>query len=98
METVTVPGTSRKTVIVKDASKLTKELRGIRVELAKHPDTEEIEPNGLNDIMDATGKPDAKPSAIRMHRKRTKTALLDASIIEEVLDDDGSPAYYRLVA
>ena len=51
METVTVPGTSRKTVIIKDASKLTKELRGIREELAKHPDTEEIDPDEVEAVV-----------------------------------------------
>jgi hypothetical protein len=98
METVKLPGTYRTTVIVKDASKLTKELRGIRKELAKQPDTEAIETDELNDILDASGKPDAKPSAIRMHRKRARMALLNASIIEEVLDDEGLETYYRLVA
>ena len=98
METVKVPGTTRTTVIVKDASKLPKELRGIREELAKQPDTEDIDRNELNEVIDATGKADAKASAVRMRRKRVLTGLLDACVIEEILDDDCSATYYRLVA
>ncbi|MGY8992380.1 MAG: hypothetical protein ACKVHL_12450, partial [Rhodospirillales bacterium] len=64
-------------------------MQEIREELAKQPDTEETDPDDLNDIIDATGKPNAKQSAVRMHRKRSRTALLNASIIEEVLDDEG---------
>lgn len=96
METVKVPGTSRTTVVVKSASNLKKELQEITEELAKLPDTEEIHPSDLNDILDATKDHDPKSSAERMHRKRSITALLDAGVLEEIQSEAGTS--YRLVA
>jgi hypothetical protein len=91
---VSVPGTDRRTVIVKDkAEAVPKRLMPIIEALCELEEQQEITRNDLNSCLDIISK--AKGNAQRAARSRNRGALEELGVLEPVEDDAGKIVRYR---